>query len=114
MTNNYTSYRRHWGKTMSDEQLRRYCHVCKKVTDWEDGLNILTGEFTKWLICCGCEEWTPTPDNVNRLPEKICEYVHDLVTMSDPAGIIAENVLLRDELRMIRKKLEEGSCNCND
>ena len=32
----------------NDEQLRKYCTVCKKVTDWEDGFDITTGMFNEW------------------------------------------------------------------
>lgn len=32
------------------EQLRRYCDVCGRVTDWEDGFDINTGNFSEWCI----------------------------------------------------------------
>ena len=48
------------------------------------------------------DTWTPTPENINRLPEKLRRYVCSIETMCDPAGIVAENTLLRDELEMIK------------
>lgn len=44
------------GIESDDEQLRKYCPKCNKITDWEDGFNIETGEYTKWLLCVSCEE----------------------------------------------------------
>ena len=50
--------------------------------------------------------WTPTAENINRLPEPIRKYIHEIETICDPAGIIAENTLLRDEIMMIAKYKE--------
>ncbi len=47
------------------------------------------------------KDWTPTPDNINRLPEPLRRYIHDLETLCDPAGIVAENVLQRDNANML-------------
>jgi hypothetical protein len=56
-------------------------------------------------------KWLPTPENINALPDGIRDYVYSLETNCDPAGIIAENTLLRDELMMIltngRKKCQK-------
>lgn len=40
--------------------------------------------------------WLPTADAINALPADLRTYVHDLQTMCDPAGLVAENALLRD------------------
>lgn len=49
--------------------------------------------------------WTPTTDNINRLPGPVRDYVCNLVTLCDPAGIVQENEALRRQnaelLRMI-------------
>lgn len=45
------------GSPEDKKQLRRYCENCKQVTDWEDGLNIETGEFSEW--CTWCTERIP-------------------------------------------------------
>jgi endogenous inhibitor of DNA gyrase (YacG/DUF329 family) len=39
-----------------DAQLRRYCPICKRITDWEDGFNIQTGKFREWCVEHGEEE----------------------------------------------------------
>jgi hypothetical protein len=52
-------------------------------------------------------KWTPTPANVNALPEPIRKYIHDLETLCDPAGIVAENTLLKDRERQLLIKLQE-------
>lgn len=41
--------------------------------------------------------WLPTPENVNALPEGVRSYIHQLVANCDPAGNVAQNVLLRDQ-----------------
>ena len=40
--------------------------------------------------------WEPTAANINALPEPLRRYIHDLETNADPAGMVAENILLRD------------------
>lgn len=59
------------------------------------------------------ENWTPTAANINALPPALKSYIHDLVASCDPAGIIAENTLLRDQTKMLdamigRLKVELG------
>ncbi|MYD94131.1 MAG: hypothetical protein F4Y02_10650 [Chloroflexi bacterium] len=52
--------------------------------------------------CQTCEEledWTPTADNINRLPEPLRKYIHDVETNCDPAHLVQENERLRQELR---------------
>lgn len=53
------------------------------------------------------KKWRPTSANINKLPQPLRQYIHDLETMADPAHLAAENTLLRDEVhymaQMIRK-----------
>lgn len=51
------------------------------------------------------ENWTPTSENINALPGKLKAYVHGLESMCDPAGIITENTLLRDEAMLLATAL---------
>ena len=39
------------------------------------------------------EDWQPTPEAVNELPEPLRRYIHRLESLSDPAGLVRENVL---------------------
>jgi hypothetical protein len=55
------------------------------------------------------DKWLPTASNVNALPEGVREYVHDLETNADPAGMVRENALLTDQLRCQNALLEELS-----
>ena len=55
------------------------------------------------------KEWTPTPENVNALPEPIKRHVHDLATRCDPAGDVTALALIRDENAMLRKRIAELS-----
>jgi hypothetical protein len=55
------------------------------------------------------ERWLPAPAHINALPQPVRTYLHDLETNTDPAGMVAENALLRDligALEMLIQKLE--------
>jgi len=41
-------------------------------------------------------QWTPTPKNINALPDAVRQYIHALSANCDPAGMVAENTLLKD------------------
>lgn len=43
--------------------------------------------------------WLPTCENINNLPVGVKNYVHDLQTNCDPAGMVMENALIRDRLK---------------
>ena len=57
------------------------------------------------------EDWLPTPESVNALPEPLRKYIHDLEALCDPAGIVAENTFLRDQVAGVQALLvaERGS-----
>jgi hypothetical protein len=46
------------------------------------------------------DDWKPTAANINALPKSLKDYIHEISTLCDPSGIMRENVMLRDELRM--------------
>ena len=54
------------------------------------------------------DSWEPTAENINALPEPLRRYVHHLETLSDPAGLVRENALLKQQVRALLKKLEGG------
>lgn len=57
----------------------------------------------------GCplfDSWTPTAENINLLPIPIRNYIADLETNADPPSMVRENVLLRDTIKALEKKLE--------
>ena len=45
--------------------------------------------------------WLPTPDNINALPGPVRKYVCRIETLCDPAGMVAENMLLKDQTRQL-------------
>ena len=53
------------------------------------------------------EDWLPTPDNINALPEPVRKFIHDLETNTDPAHIVRENILIKDTCKLLLEKLEE-------
>jgi len=36
----------------------------------------------------------PTAEQINKLPEPLRKYIHDLETLCDPAGLVQENAYL--------------------
>lgn len=48
------------------------------------------------------KDWKPTPENINKLPKPIHNYIHDLTSLCDPAGIMFKN----GELKLHIKQLE--------
>jgi hypothetical protein len=53
------------------------------------------------------KDWRPTSAAINALPEPLRRFIHDLETQSDPAGMVRENVLVKEESRALRILLEE-------
>ncbi len=53
------------------------------------------------------DDWLPTPENINALPEPIRKFIHDIETNTDPQGLVRENVLIKDTCKMLALKLEE-------
>jgi len=50
--------------------------------------------------------WLPTAENINALPAPVKAYIHDLIAQTDHAGMVAENVFLKDQVRQLEHKLE--------
>lgn len=50
-------------------------------------------------------DWLPTAENINALPEALRKFIHDLETNADPAGMVAENALLRDTVTQLQVKV---------
>lgn len=44
------------------------------------------------------KDWKPTAKNVNNLPDPIREYIFQLETNADPAGMVAQNIFLKDQV----------------
>lgn len=47
------------------------------------------------------DDWLPTAANINALPAPLRAFIHELETVAqcDPAGLVAENIILRDQVR---------------
>ena len=58
-----------------------------KVEDWNVKREASIG--TTWTLRIK-DDWTPTPKNINALPEPLRAYIHDLKTVCDPAGDVTE------------------------
>ena len=57
------------------------------------------------------KDWKPTPIGINSLPKALFDYICHIETLCDPAGIIAENTLLKDEIRYMAKLIEDRRNN---
>jgi hypothetical protein len=47
------------------------------------------------------ENFIPTVDQINALPKGLRKYVHNLETICDHTGIVAENMVVKDLLIML-------------
>lgn len=74
-----------------------------------DGYGTCADELEAALSEAGPDwsSWTPTAAHINALPERLRSYIHQLETVTDPAGDLRELVLTRDENAMLRAKLAE-------
>jgi hypothetical protein len=48
------------------------------------------------------DDWTPTAENINALPEPLRVFIHDLNTVCDPAGDVRELFRLQTKNRQLR------------
>jgi len=53
------------------------------------------------------EDWLPTPENINALPEPVRKFIHDIETNTDPAHIVRENILIKDTCKALLLGLKE-------
>jgi hypothetical protein len=60
---------------------------------------------TTWTLSIK-DDWTPTAENINALPEPLRVYIHDLQTVCDPAGDVRERFRLQTENRQLRWECE--------
>jgi hypothetical protein len=53
------------------------------------------------------DNWAPTAENINALPRPLRDYIHRLEANTDPAGMVRENVLLRDRIEQLEELIRE-------
>jgi hypothetical protein len=49
----------------------------------------------------------PTAEEINALPEKFRQYIHDLVTRCDRSGDIQTIAILREDRDALQRRVEE-------
>jgi|HubBroStandDraft_5_1064220.scaffolds.fasta_scaffold2008989_1 hypothetical protein len=49
----------------------------------------------------------PTAEEINALPEKVRQYLHDLVTRCDPGGDVQTIAILREDRDAFQRRVEE-------
>lgn len=61
--------------------------------------------------CAAVVPWQPTAANINALPAPVRNYIHELVANCDPAGMVAQNIFLRDQcegLQIMYRNVVDG------
>jgi len=53
------------------------------------------------------KDWLPTAENINALPEPLRNYIADLETNADPPSMVQDNIILKDTVKALEKKLEQ-------
>ena len=53
------------------------------------------------------EDWLPTPENINALPEPVRNYIADMQTNADPPSMVADNIIMKDTIKTLEKMLQE-------
>ena len=71
------------------------------------GLKTRTKPATRQQINDYFADWTPTVQNKNALPKPLRDYIADLETLCDPAGIVRENSVLRRANRALQRLIAE-------
>ena len=66
-------------------------------------MNFGRRDIEEWVLVrpVDYDDWTPIAENINALPEPIREYIYHLETNADPAGMVAENTLLKDQTKQL-------------
>jgi hypothetical protein len=62
---------------------------------WPTVAIILADEIERLQKVSISQDWLPTLEGINSLPCPIRTYIHDLITLSDPAGMVIENAHMR-------------------
>ena len=52
--------------------------------------------------------WTPTAEATNALPEPLRSFIHELETNCDPAGLVRENMFLKEQNGQLKTVIEDG------
>lgn len=62
---------------------------CRKLSGENDQLRSRLSEL---------ENFKPVPEQINALPDPIRKYIHDVETLSDPAGLIQQEWAMREQI----------------
>ncbi len=55
------------------------------------------------------KHWIPTPENMNKLPEPLRDYIHELETNSSTLDLIQENAALKFLLDLMTAAIVDAS-----
>ena len=88
------------------------CHYQKGSQTWQVYEDLRIAQYNIAQPVQPAAQWTPTPENINTLPEAVRQYIHALSANCDPAGMVAENTLLKDcnlGLQMMYRKAVDSA-----
>ena len=71
---------------------REFAYTLQAMKDARDALEQAQEQYLSWK---------PTAENINALPIPLFEYVCHIETLCDPAGMVAENTLLKDQTKQL-------------
>lgn len=80
-----------------------------KVIKWwkVDGKKSIEEGGSKFISGFPFMGWRPTPENINALPPPLRRHIHDLETNANPAGVIAECAMAKDQIVQLSSALQK-------
>jgi hypothetical protein len=81
--------------------------VAKNEPQSMEGIREVRHSATMVRVQLQFDNWKPTPENINALPDPIRLYIHDLETLSDPAGIVMDLANLKEQVQELTAALED-------
>lgn len=97
-----------------DPEINKEVNVDIQVTEEADKKAGLPPEdFSEMFISSIGNDWLPTSENINKLPEPIRLYIHDLETKCDPGGDVQTIASQKDQIGGLTTRIKEleGACD---
>ena len=61
--------------------------------------------------CNHWDDWIPTADHINRLPEPLRRFIHDLETIADQGGMVQQIASLKDQVAGLLGRLADQTAH---
>jgi hypothetical protein len=70
-------------------------------------------DFSEMFVSSIGADWLPTPENINRLPEPLRKFIHDIETKCDPGGDAQNLILAKDTIEGLNNRIKELEEACD-